>query len=123
EALVETGHADDGFATLRAAVELADKVSGPRSSHLATALVTLGRTQLAHGDVAGARATLERAVAVAESAGEQPLSAEAELLLARALPAGDPRARKLAEHARARVSIDGAGPTALRAEIDAFLGR
>ncbi|HTJ42023.1 MAG TPA: serine/threonine-protein kinase [Kofleriaceae bacterium] len=121
EALVETGHADEGFASLKRAVALADKVGGPRSTHLGYALVALGRMQLDHGDPAGARATLERAVAVCDAAGEPPLAAEADLLLARALPPTDPRARPLAQKAHTLLDVDGAGPTTLLAQADAFL--
>src|SRR5262249_55373506 len=89
---------------LREAVALMEKQSMGGAT-LLEALEHLGQVQLAlHED--GARATLERAVALGESAKLSPLLvAPSRFALARALPAGElARARTLATEARAAMT-------------------
>jgi hypothetical protein len=112
---VALGHRADGLADLRAAVALAEKLSGADSPRVASPLTSLGRALAETGDRDGARAALTRAVALAPHAAA-PVAADARFALAKLT--GD---RALAETARADIAIDGAGPTTVLAEIDAWL--
>jgi tetratricopeptide (TPR) repeat protein/predicted Ser/Thr protein kinase len=113
---VALGRRAEGVAELRRALALAEKIHGPSSHDLVGILVALGRAQ------SDGRATLERAVALADNRDE---IAAASFALAEALwsdPASRARARTLAEQARDAVSAPGTGPTAIGARIDRWLG-
>nr|WP_276598780.1 serine/threonine-protein kinase [Nannocystis sp. SCPEA4] len=125
DATARSGRPQDGLALLRRALEILVRALGPDHPDVATALVTLARVEVEVGDAAAVEHA-ERAVTIRDATADVAASdrAEAQFLLARALPA-DQRARaiELATAARDNYARDpNADPQAI-APIDAWLKR
>jgi tetratricopeptide (TPR) repeat protein len=93
----------EAMSSFKRALDIMEKTMGPNHPYLADALVGIGQVHLDAGEVAAARAPLERAVALLATASVRATDrADAQFTLAKALAAGqvDPaRARSLAEAA------------------------